>query len=107
MKKYLLLLGLCLAGCSENSIFIKEKPCELNNEGTVKVVNSSNNPYLIYVDSDYIKTVLGNSSTVVTVKAGPSQQMNVEQKSGYLFYPTKVAMKMDITACVESIWFIP
>lgn len=107
MKKYLLLLCLSLTSCSENSIFRDEKPCELNSEGTVKVVNSSNNPYHIYVDSDYIKTVLGNSSTMVTVKAGLDRQLNVEQKSGYLFYPTKVAMKMDITACVESIWFIP
>lgn len=62
-------------------------PCQKNNTGILTIVNSSSNPYNIYINGNFVYTINGKGADQIEVNIG-TVNVKAEQKSGYMFYPT-------------------
>jgi len=80
--------------------------CEINNYGFLKVVNSSSNPYYIYIDGNYQSTVSGYGSLYLNIYGG-YRHLYAKQVSGYVLYPTTVDTYSTIIHCINYNWNIP
>lgn len=108
MKLYAAILTVFLFSCDGSSILPeKKKECEERQEGTLRVINTSKNPYTIYIDDVVEGRVEGGSSKTFTLTKRYFVTTKAKQISGYMFFPTEVVGSAIIKTCEESEWQIP
>jgi len=101
------LFALSVIGCQDDSVLSPKEPCERDQTGTLKVNNTSSNPYDIYIDGEYVKRVPGKSNVgEIPIKQG-SRKLRAIQVSGYILYPTEVTADGTVATCKETFWQIP
>lgn len=71
----------------------------LTSKGTIKLVNSSTNPYEIYIDGVYKGFLNGGYYWNFPYETVASHTVRVLQKSGYLVFPTDKTFIVTITGC--------
>ena len=69
----------------------------LNESGSYKFINNSNNPYYLYVNGTYIRELAGKTSYTKSKQETGSYTFRVLQKSGYVFSPTDITYTGSIT----------
>lgn len=107
MKKIVFILAFValLAGCKKSEPLAD---CEVNKTGSIKVVNSSANPYRLYVDGTFYGNVPGNANfTIETIGAGAGKFVFVEQISGYLVFPSTFQNSLTVNQCTTSEFYFP
>lgn len=101
-----LFLFLSLAGCSKDEM--SQESCERNKTGTVTVSNSSSNPYDIYINGTYrLRLGGGQISEQITLNEGNGTNLQAEQVSGFVLYPTIKQKQANIVRCSNYTWQIP
>jgi hypothetical protein len=90
----------CLLATVISMTACREKP------GTLRVINSSNNPYNIIVSTDPAMQVPGNTSQDIELDAD-TYQVRAEQVSGFLLYPTNLNATHTVSCESVTEWKIP
>ena len=83
--------------------------CETNNTATIILINTSNNPYDIYLNGTLLRRVSGKSQTEkITIAAGENQKLYAKQVSGFLMKPTEKFYTVNIATCTtNNSWSFP
>lgn len=82
-------------------------PCEKDDFGTVKLINTSTNPYNIYVDGKFLTTINGGYEQKLKLKSG-SHRLKCEQVSGFLLYATVKEVNVNTVRCSDNqFWRFP
>jgi hypothetical protein len=92
----------CLSSCEKDT----QTGCRVGKFATLKIVNTSKNPYDIYNSNSSMGVLTGNSSRDYKVFVG-NNTLSAVQKSGYVLYPTKVSKTINVIACENEYWTIP
>jgi hypothetical protein len=103
MKKLLLigLISTTLFSCTKEEV--DDRPdCEKNNTSTVKVINTTNDSYDIYLDDVYQVLLPPNTFHNITSQAG-FHLVRYEQTNGYLFTPTIENYQGTAAQCGEMV----
>lgn len=74
--------------------------------GTVRFINTSDNPYNLYIDDQFQLRIEGNSSEVLDLLEGESKG-RVEQVSGFVLFPTILERNLVVFGCQEEEWVFP
>jgi hypothetical protein len=102
MKKVLIFAIIITAiGCTKEPVdppTTTPQSCEVFNTGIIKVVNKQVDPYDIYLNNVYKGSVQANSTLDITTTPN-TYSFLAEQKSGYLFYPTKFTASVTSRQC--------
>jgi hypothetical protein len=100
--------GTTLLDAINNNIEESNKlPCEKNDFGAIKLINTSSNPYNLYVDGKFLTTINGRYEQTINLKSG-SHRLKCEQVSGYVLYPTVKEVNVNTTRCSENqFWRFP
>ena len=89
----LVFIGVVLFACNEEKL-----ACEENNTFSLELTNGASNPYDIYVNNRFRQTIAGKEKSTIAIPAGFAK-IRVEQKSGYILYPTVKEYEWTISAC--------
>lgn len=82
-------------------------PCEKENFGYLKLINTSTNPYNIFVNGQFLTTLEGGYEQKIKLKTG-AHNLKCEQVSGYLLYPTVKEVSVTTTICSDGqYWRFP
>ena len=84
----------------------EKRPCEKNNTFNLELTNGSSDPYNVYVNNKFILVVAGKKKETIAAPAGFAK-ITVEQKSGYILYPTVKEYESTISACESHYLVFP
>lgn len=74
--------------------------------GNINFINNSSNPYYIYINDDYKGAQNGGTSFKETLSKG-RYRVSVEQKSGYVLYPTILEYDVELKGCDTKVISYP
>jgi PKD repeat protein len=77
--------------------------CQTNNTGTLTIfLSGTSNPYKVFINGVYREDMTAGSK-VFTVPAG-NASLKLEQRSGYVLYPTVRETNANIVKCQDYTW---
>lgn len=98
------LLFLFINSCTTET----RQDCEINKYGTIQIINTSSNPYDIYIDGKFVLKLFGNqTSSKLKVSEGNDRKFYAEQSSGFVLFPTVKNSTLSIISCSSYTWQIP
>ena len=83
----------------------ESKPeCEINNTGTLQIINDENDPYRVYIDNLFYITLLPNTSITYSLSEG-MHPVRLTQDDGYCWIcnPDEKNYETSIYSCQEKI----
>ncbi len=73
-----------------------QTPVATSTIGFIDFINTSTNPYYIYIGGVYKNTIAGKTYILYSISAG-SYSCEVKQQSGYVLYPTDETFTATVT----------
>ena len=106
MKKVLIAIiaVVMLISCEKE----ENKPeCEINNTGTLQIINDENDPYRVYIDNQLYITLLPNTHITFSLSEG-KHPIKIIQDDGYCWVcnPSEKDYEISIYSCQEELILI-
>ncbi len=73
------------------------------NNGTIRITNTTQNPYALYIDNELKVVLTGNTYEDYSLPEG-AHEIRVKQNSGYLIYPTEKSTVVTVKATEDIEW---